>query len=44
MIVLLIQVYSKTSSMEEKLGLMVVSMLLLGCFSTLFSMIKNPVM
>ena len=44
MIVFLIQVYSKTSSMKEKLELMAVSMLLLGYFSTLFSMIKIPVM
>ena len=44
MVVFLIQVYSGTSSMEDKLGLMAVSMLLLGCYSALFSMIKNPVM
>lgn len=44
MVVFLIQVYSGTSSMEDKLGLMAISMLLLGCYSALFSMIKNPVM
>ncbi len=44
MVIFLIQVYAGTSSMEDKLGLMAVSMLLLGCYSALFSMIKNPVM
>ncbi len=44
MVMFLIQVYSGSSSMEDKLGLMAVSMLLLGCYSALFSMIKNPVM
>ena len=44
MVMFLVQVYSGSSSMEDKLGLMAVSMLLLGCYSALFSMIKNPVM
>jgi len=44
MVVFLVQVYSGTSSMEDKLGLMAVSMMLLGCYSALFSMVKNPVM
>lgn len=44
MVIFLIQVYTGSTSMEDKLGLMAVSMLLLGCYSALFSMIKNPVM
>ena len=44
MVIFLVQVYASASTMEDKLGLMAVSMLLLGCYSALFSMIKNPVM
>ena len=44
MVVFLIQVYSGSTNMEDKLGLMAVSMLLLGCYSALYSMVKNPVM
>lgn len=44
MVTFLVQVYSTPSSMEDKLGLMAVSMLLLGCYSALFSMVKNPIM
>ena len=44
MVIFLVQVYASASTMEDKLGLMAVSMLLLGCYSALFSMVKNPVM
>lgn len=42
MILFLINVYTSLYSTEDKLGIMAVSMLMLACYSALYSLIKSP--